>query len=132
MSVAALSISQLQTPKLIQNILVVDDNPDILTFLDLGLSDHWNVFQASDGVYVQKMMQRHDIDLVILDILMPRQEGLETLMQLRSRYAHVPVIMISVDDYYLNLSLEFGAHFIHNKPIDLSLLTRQIIQIQNS
>jgi len=116
----------------IKNILIVDDNPDVLTMLEMGLSDNWNVHQLSDGFYVADFLRKNPVDLIILDILMPRQEGLETLIMIRDEFGDIPVITISVDKYYLDLSKDFGANCAIDKPIDLGEVYSKIAKLNTS
>ena len=82
-----------------KHILVVDDDPDILTAITVGLSDTGaDVKTATDGNTAVKMVEEHRPDLVILDIMLPQKSGflvLERLRQSGPRSEGPKVIMIT-------------------------------------
>ena len=79
-------------------ILVVDDEADINTVLSVTLRRAgYEVVSAADGVEAAEAFERQAPDLVLLDVMMPRADGLETLRRIRAHgpTAHVPVIMLT-------------------------------------
>lgn len=82
-----------------KRILVVDDDPDILTAITTGLSDTGATIQtASDGNAAVTLAEQNDPDLVILDIMLPQKSGflvLEKLRQNKPRGSRPRVIMIT-------------------------------------
>jgi DNA-binding NtrC family response regulator len=101
-------------------ILVIDDEPDLRTFLELVLkSAGHEVIMAVDG---REGMERHrssPADLVITDLYMPNQDGMETIRELRSCYPEVAVIAMSgsVDTgTMLSVTEKLGAVGILQKP----------------
>jgi adenylate cyclase len=80
------------------NILVVDDNPVIQLMLSLMLKrNDQTVFTAASGREALELLERADVDLVILDVNMPDMDGLTLLKQLRDddRYQDLPIIMLT-------------------------------------
>jgi DNA-binding response OmpR family regulator len=76
-------------------VLVVDDEPRILNFLSSKLRvSGYEVLTASNGVEALEQVQAQEPDLVVLDVLMPRMDGFETLKELRA-FSPVPVIILS-------------------------------------
>jgi DNA-binding response OmpR family regulator len=76
-------------------ILAVDDEPRILNFLSAKLrSSGYEVVTASNGVDAIEKAQAQEPDLIVLDVLMPRMDGFETLKELRT-FSSVPVIFLS-------------------------------------
>jgi DNA-binding response OmpR family regulator len=76
-------------------ILVVDDEKRILNFLNSKLkASGYEVLTASDGLEALEQAQAQEPDLVLLDILMPKMDGFETLKRLRS-FSSTPVIILS-------------------------------------
>ncbi len=76
-------------------VLVVDDEPRIVKFLQVKLkSSGYEVFTASTGEEALELVQAQEPDIVVLDILMPGMDGLETLKQIRA-ISGVPVIILS-------------------------------------
>ncbi len=104
-------------------VLIVDDDPATRDMLRLGLEDEsYEVFEASSGKQVMELLNAHRPMLVILDILMEEQEGIETLREIRRFYPTMPIIMISTDGFYLTLAERMGANAVLEKPIDLRQL----------
>lgn len=76
-------------------ILIVDDDERIINFLRAKLkASGYEVLTAGNGLEAIDQVQGQDPDLVVLDLLMPKMDGFETLKQLRS-YSSVPVIILS-------------------------------------
>jgi two-component system KDP operon response regulator KdpE len=76
-------------------VLVVDDERRILNFLSSKLkATGYDVFAADNGVEALEQVQVQEPDLVVLDILMPKKDGFETLKELRT-FSSVPVIILS-------------------------------------
>ncbi len=76
-------------------VLVVDDERRILNFLSSKLkATGYDVFAADNGVEALEQVQVQEPDLVVLDILMPKKDGFETLKELRT-FSPVPVIILS-------------------------------------
>jgi len=78
------------------DILVIDDEPAIVAVLRHILEGAgYQVLVAPDGKAAVAVYDSHPVDLVITDILMPEQEGLETIRQLRSRSSTLKIIAMS-------------------------------------
>ena len=76
-------------------ILVVDDEERILNFLRSKLkASGYEVLTASNGVAALEQAQAQDPDMIVLDLIMPKMDGFETLKELRS-FSAVPVIILS-------------------------------------
>ena len=111
-------------------ILVVDDNAQNLELMQAYLEDMPStILTASDGLAAVEMMDQHDVDLVLLDIMMPRMSGYEVCQKVKSspRTRDVPVIMITalheVGD--VERAIEAGTDDFLSKPINkVELLTR--------
>jgi two-component system response regulator AtoC len=81
-----------------QRILVTEDEPDVRNYLDLSLRCHgYEVEQAENGDEALKFLRRSDsrVSLVLLDIMMPFKDGIETLREIRQFHKNLPVIMLS-------------------------------------
>jgi DNA-binding response OmpR family regulator len=83
------------TPK--RRILLVDDEPEVVRLLAAALMEAgYEVITASDGAEaVRRWREINGGDLAILDILMPRKDGLETIIELRTHSPGVPIIAMS-------------------------------------
>ena len=77
------------------NILVVDDDREIVKAIEIYLTkEGYNILKAYDGEEALKVMKENEIHLVILDIMMPSKDGIETLAEIRKTKT-IPVIMLS-------------------------------------
>ena len=104
-------------------MLVVDDNPDVRMALTTLLRDEgYEGEEASDGDVGLDAARAHKPDLILLDLMMPRMDGFETLRQLKSDedLSNVPVVVLTArrgsDDRVL--ARELGATDYLNKPWD--------------
>ena len=113
------------------HILIVDDNDADRKLLRLSLEkDGHVVSEVDDGRYVLEMINKNKPQLIILDLFMPNQEGIETLMQLRKLGSVIPVIVCScVADTYQDLTLQLGAKGTFQKPIDIKKLVERVSEL---
>jgi len=103
-------------------ILVVDDEPDILEFLQYNLEkEGFNVVTASDGEAGIQKAEQENPDLIILDIMMPKMDGVEVCRVLRSRpkFAHTVIAFLTAreEDFSQIAALETGGDDYITKPI---------------
>lgn len=102
------------------NILVCDDERDIVSALKIYLSGgDYRVFEAYNGKEALGVLAREDIHLVLLDIMMPGMDGIETLTKLRET-SNVPVILLTAksEDTDKVLGLDVGADDYITKPFN--------------
>lgn len=78
-------------------ILIVDDDKEIVELLTIyAKSENYEVIQAYDGEEaLQKMVDHPDMDLLVLDIMMPEKDGITVLKELRQRGVEVPILLLS-------------------------------------
>jgi adenylate cyclase len=112
-------------------ILVVDDNEMNRDMLSRRLKrQEYDVVMAEDGEKALELLQVHNFDLVLLDIMMPKLSGYEVLEQIKKNPAtqHLPVIMISaVDDLDSVVKcVEMGAEDYLFKPFNPVLLKARV------
>ena len=115
-------------------ILVIDDDANIReTFAQTLKRAGHDVLAAADGREAIRQLAAAPADLVILDLFMPTQDGLETITELRRNFPNVAIIAISgghpTSSTMLSVALEMGAAKILEKPFksDLLLLTVQAV-----
>jgi two-component system, OmpR family, KDP operon response regulator KdpE len=111
-----------------RRILLVDDEPRLLDSVRMNLDlEGFEVFEAHDGQEALEKISKLMPELVVLDVMMPRMDGLETLRELR-RFSSVPVIMLTVkaDDSDIVLGLERGADDYVAKPFSQQVLLSRI------
>ena len=113
-------------------ILLVDDEERILNFLKTKLKMlSYEVILASNGVEALEQVQGQEPDLVVLDVMMPKKDGFETLKELRT-FSPVPVIMLSArgDDSDRIKGLGLGADDYIAKPFNPDELVARIEAIR--
>jgi DNA-binding response OmpR family regulator len=102
-------------------ILLVDDEDSIQTLLTYPLErDGYRVVQSRDGEDALRRFAEEEVDLVVLDIMLPRLDGLEVCKRLRSQ-SNVPIIMLTARGEELDkvLGLELGADDYITKPFSI-------------
>jgi CheY-like chemotaxis protein len=105
-------------------LLIVDDEPSIRRIIQLMLKNSGHeLFTASNGREAMQILNKEPIDLILLDVVMPEQGGLETIMQIRNGYPDVKLIIISgkvpVDnDAFRNLIEQYGVARVFDKPFE--------------
>lgn len=111
-----------------KRVLVVEDDPSISMGLEMNLSaEGYEVVVASDGTSGLEAA-RNDVDLVVLDVMLPGLNGLEVVKTLRSEGNEVPVIMLSARGAELDkvMGLELGAEDYITKPFSLAELLARV------
>lgn len=121
-------IQPYQTDK--PEVLIIDDNVDIRTYLRSVLSEKYNVSEAADGKVGWELARKIVPDIVLSDIMMPVMDGLAFCQQLKTDKAisHIPVILLtarSLDEQRAE-GYEHGADAYLSKPFSLRLLLSRI------
>ncbi|MBM7605660.1 two-component system alkaline phosphatase synthesis response regulator PhoP [Metabacillus crassostreae] len=102
-----------------KKILVVDDEQSISTLLKYNLEQAgYTVITALDGEEGLQMCMKEDPDLLVLDLMLPKMDGIEVCKQLRQRKIMVPILMLTAkdDEFDKVLGLELGADDYMTKP----------------
>lgn len=110
------------------NILVVDDDRDIVDSIALFLKgESYTVLKAYNGIDALDLLAEKEVHLMILDIMMPRLDGIKTLMKLRET-RNIPVILLSAksEDADKILGLTVGADDYVTKPFNPSELVARV------
>ncbi len=110
------------------NILVAEDEKDIRNLLKLQLEQEgYTVFAAKDGIEALEMMQKNNIALAILDVMMPRLDGFNLLRKIRET-SRIPVIFLTArgDDMDKILGLGIGADDYLVKPFSIAELVARV------
>ncbi len=117
-------------------ILVIEDEPRILSFLVRGLeAEGFGVVSAGDGVEALRQIRRSRYDLVVLDLLLPRIDGLTVLRELQRAQSETPVVILSarVDLATKLRGFELGASDYVSKPFSLDeLIARIHVQLRHA
>lgn len=110
------------------HILVVEDDTDIREGIDIYLRNQgYVVFQAGDGVEGLEIIEKEEIHLAIVDIMMPRMDGITMMMKVREKGYDFPVIMLSAKSEEVDkiMGLNMGADDYVTKPFTtMELLAR--------
>ena len=110
------------------HVLVAEDNPNARKLMEAVLRrDGYVVFSAADGVEALRIMDGQHIDLVVLDIMMPRMDGLRATIKIREE-ANIPVIMLSAkgEDTDKIMGLNLGADDYITKPFSPTELNARV------
>lgn len=111
-------------------ILLVDDEEEILDFLERILSSRYTILKAADGKEALKIMEGHAIQLVVSDVMMSGMDGFELCRTIKSTldHSHVPVILLTAKNTIQAKveGLELGADAYIEKPFSKEHLLAQI------
>lgn len=115
------------------HVLVVEDDKEIREGVEIYLkSQGYEVFQAADGVEGLEVIEKEDIHLAIVDIMMPRMDGISMVVKLREKY-DFPVIFLSAKSEEVDkiMGLNMGADDYVTKPFTpMELLARVNSQLR--
>ena len=115
------------------NILVCDDDREIAGAIEIYLrNEGYNVFKAFDGVQALDIARRQELHLIIMDVMMPKMDGVQATMKIREE-KNIPIIMLSAksEDYDKITGLNVGADDYVTKPFNpLELIARVKSQIR--
>ena len=115
------------------NILICDDEKDIVSALKIYLAnDDYNLFEAYNGRQALEVIEKEELHLILLDIMMPELDGIQVLTQMR-RTKNIPVIFLTAkgEDTDKILGLNLGADDYVTKPFNpVELLARVKSQLR--
>lgn len=113
-------------------ILIIDDDNRIRNLFRMWLErENFEVFEAENGMEGVKIQRVIQMDLIVCDLIMPVQEGIETITQIKNEYPEVGIIAISGGgkigpDSYLSVAEHLGAWRVFTKPVDMRLMIETI------
>ena len=109
------------------NILVCDDEKSIVDAIEIYLKqENYNILKAYNGEEALKVLENNEVHLVIMDIMMPKMDGLKAVVKIRETL-NIPIIMLSAksEDTDKIIGLNFGADDYITKPFNpLELIAR--------
>jgi len=111
-------------------VLVVDDDPKSLKLLAIKLTQEgYRVITAPSGRDALKAIKLEKPGLVLLDIMMPQMDGIETLKRIKAREPDIPVAMVTAvwDNEEGRRAFEAGAYEYITKPIDIGYLRMAVL-----
>ncbi len=108
-------------------ILVCDDDKEIVEAIEIYLTqDGHQVLEAYDGIEAVEILKKESVDLLIMDIMMPRMDGIRATLKIREKH-NIPIIILSAksEDADKILGLNIGAYDYITKPFNpLELVAR--------
>lgn len=114
-------------------LLIVDDNEEILDFLQRMLSSKYTILKAEDGKEALKILETESVQLVVSDVMMPEMDGFELCKIIKSNfeYSHIPVILLTAKNTIQSKveGLELGADAYIEKPFSKEHLQAQIASL---
>ncbi len=118
-----------------ETILIVEDNKDMRSYLRMLLVNDYRLFEAGDGKEALQIAQKHTIDLIVSDLMMPVMDGLELSRRIKENLAtsHIPVLMLTAvrSELQEKRSFEIGVDEYLCKPFDEEVLRLRIRNILN-
>lgn len=115
---------------MLPTILLVDDEEDILEFLERILSPRYRILAAESGEEALKLLDEETVQLIISDVMMPEMDGFELCRHIKSNfeYSHIPVILLTAKNTIQSKieGLELGADAYIEKPFSKEHLQAQI------
>jgi CheY-like chemotaxis protein len=119
-----------------KRILIADDEETVRTLVKRLLGKSYKILEAENGEEAVKVAVNEKPDLILMDILMPRMDGLTACYAIKRNPAtkEIPVVMLTAVDYELNRKLSkdvMGAQDYITKPFDSEMLTSVIAKFTN-
>lgn len=115
------------------NILVCDDDKEIVEAIEIYLSQEgYRILKAYDGMQALKLLETEEVHLLILDVMMPRLDGIHATLKIREKHS-IPIIILSAksEDVDKILGLNVGADDYVTKPFNpLELVARAKSQLR--
>lgn len=115
------------------NILVCDDDKDIVDAIEIYLApEGYHILKAYDGIQAIEMMRSNDIQLLIMDVMMPRMDGIRATLKIREE-SNIPIIILSAKTENTDkiFGLNVGADDYVTKPFNsLELVARVKSQLR--
>jgi two-component system OmpR family response regulator len=124
---SAAGVSNFLPRKLAARVCVLDDDLAIRSLLSRQLSPHYDVTFASSGARVYEMLQQNAVDLILLDIVLPGEDGLDIACSIRAR-SDIPLVLLSGLSATETIvhGLDVGADDYVTKPFSASLLRARL------
>lgn len=115
------------------NILVCDDDREIVEAIEIYLSkEGYNVIKAYDGLEAIEILKKEDVQLLLIDVMMPKLDGLRATLKIREK-SGIPIIILSAktEDSDKVIGLDVGADDYITKPFNpLELIARVKSQLR--
>lgn len=110
-------------------IAIVDDEIKIRKMIQSFIQNEgFETLEAGDGNEAVQLIENHEVDLLLLDVMMPNKDGFQTLRDIRMKHKKIPVIMLTAKSEEIDklLGLEMGADDYITKPFSMRELAARI------
>lgn len=118
-----------------ETILIVEDNRDMRSYIRTLLVGDYRLFEAGDGQEALEIVQKHTVDLIVSDLMMPVMDGMELSRRIKDNLAtsHIPFLMLTAlrSEVQEKRSFEIGVDEYLCKPFDEEVLRLRIRNILN-
>ncbi|WP_316767204.1 hybrid sensor histidine kinase/response regulator transcription factor [Pedobacter frigiditerrae] len=116
-----------------QVILVVEDQKDFREFIHSLLSETYKVITAEDGEKAKKILEKHTVQLIVSDVMMPGIDGFELCRQLKNdiNFSHIPFVILTAKDTFASKieGLDCGSDAFIEKPFSPKHLKLQVANL---
>jgi len=117
-----------------KKILIVDDEPNIVMSLEYVFKkEEFEVFIARDAAEAIEIVEKHGIDIIILDIMMPNIDGFQSLKYLKADpgLSKIKIIVLSAKNKVsdIELELQFGADKYVSKPFSTKKIVNEVKEL---
>lgn len=117
-------------------VLVVEDNPEMLSFIADKLRDVFTVEKARNGVEALQVLEEKMVDIIVSDVMMPEMDGFELCRRLKQDidYSHIPIVLLTAKNDLTSKiqGLEIGAEAYIEKPFSFNFLISQLTTLLNN
>ena len=114
-------------------VLIVEDDPDIRTYLEKELKNNFHTLSAINGVQALDILDKEEVSLVLSDVMMPEMNGFDLCRKIKSdiSLSHIPVILLTAlsDDNQRMYGIAGGADEYIQKPFNIEVVKLRIIKI---
>lgn len=111
-------------------LLLVEDNPELLSLINESLKNEFIIYQANDGEEALNILYEKEVDVVVTDVVMPNMDGIELTSRMKSivEFSHIPVLMLSARQNVEHKveGFEAGADSYITKPFEMPALEANI------
>jgi DNA-binding response OmpR family regulator len=108
-----------------KRVLIVEDDSQMATMLVESVTQEgWSASHAENGIEALRACESEAPDAIVMDIILPEKEGIETIIEIRGRWPKLPIVAISgggrgVGVDYLDIAAKVGANHTLAKPFDV-------------
>ena len=125
-----------QTVSSLPSLLIIEDNPEIRTFVKSVFQENFKILEAENGILGLEKAKKHIPDVIISDLMMPEMDGLTLSAELKSikETLHIPIIMLTArtTSIFQEKGYSSGVDIYVTKPFNPSVLKAQVTGLLNS